>query len=633
VAIFDRLTQLAVDRREQLAGLKGKRVQIVITDGEAGGGKESRILVDFSSDDFTVARTPCEGADLTVGMMDADWWLTWKNALNPGKAAMMGKFFLSGDQALFPALTPLLVSESAEGDPPEWDGLKAPPARGKFVPYSTGRPKVPAWKPKLAALPAKLRKITPYKEYLEAKPKEKFYEEMDKIKQDGPLGYFYGIKFPYTLEQIHRYGKEWLTSALHIAGTLGKTNKVTKMEVEPFVGGSMSMKCFLHCEYKEAEEGLHAKLFCKYPFPCESEADRKVRYISRFLLNNDGPELDFARILSAGAPMRCVKYYYGDICLNTATVLLITEKLDLPSHTSDFGPYELEPIPFKSVDYLLDDPFPYYVAMTRNVARLAAWGWNGKLGKDIHTVFPPPEYPTAFFLGSKKRAQEVIVFTKECAPQLFPPGCCDKWFEDSLLETIVEVERAQRDILSFLFEAESYCGFTHENMNTDNAIFWRDEKGKVESGFIDWGRFKRNNMARGLTTGYMCTDMVEFMQERDRDLIKVFVDEFNESGGPTIKFETFWEHYLLSWLLLGLLAVDMPHQIWIGSVYTGPEGWADIKDYKDPRVFRMPNYSNGNLAMLRNFVAYWKGKDLPAFWKKWREANPPKAKKPKAKAK
>mmetsp|Transcript_87988 Transcript_87988/g.204750 ORF Transcript_87988/g.204750 Transcript_87988/m.204750 type:complete len:92 (-) Transcript_87988:84-359(-) len=87
---------------------------------------------------------------------------------------------------------------------------------------------------------------------------------------------------------------------------------------------------------------------------------------------------------------------------------------------------------------------------------------------------------------------------------------------------------------------------------------------------------------------------------------------------------------MLSWCLLGLLCVDLPHQIWITSPYTTPEGWPSIRDYKDPRVFHMPNYTNGNIAMLRNFVWYWKYKDLPAFWKKWRKAHPAMA--PKAKA-
>merc|ERR1711920_125275 len=101
--------------------------------------------------------------------------------------------------------------------------------------------------------------------------------------------------------------------------------------------------------------------------------------------------------------MGCPKYYFGDICLKTATALLITEKLPLPGPSDDFGPYELEAIPFKSVDYLLDKPFDYYDAMTRNIAKLAAWGKCGKMGKDIEQVFPAPAHPAAYFMSTKKR--------------------------------------------------------------------------------------------------------------------------------------------------------------------------------------------------------------------------------------
>merc|ERR1719323_815451 len=194
------------------------------------------------------------------------------------------------------------------------------------------------------------------------------------------------------------------------------------------------------------------------------------------------------------------------------------------------------------------------------------------MGKDILKVFEKPAHPSAYFMGTKKRCQETIFFVRENAPQLFPPGICDQWFEETLLQTMGEVERAQKEILDYLYADEKYCGFTHENMNTDNAIFWRDGEGRIESGFIDWGRFKRNNLARGLTTGYMCTDLAQLMQESDKGLCNIFCEEYMKEGGPTISKHTFWEHYMLSWLLLALLCVDLPHQIWISSPYTTVEG-------------------------------------------------------------
>jgi len=352
-------------------------------------------------------------------------------------------------------------------------------------------------------------------------------------------------------------------------------------------------------------------------------------YIARFLINNDGPEMDFARILSAGAPMKCPKYYFGDICLSTGTALLITEKLPLPGPSADFGPYELEAIPYKSVDYLLDKPFYYYDAMTRNIAQLAAWGKCGKLGKDIEEVFPPPKHPPAYFMSTKQRTEHFLEVVYKYATCLVPEEILggphgevrdDDWFVKSMRKVMPEVEKSQKPILNYLFQRGDYGGFTHQNMNTDNAMFWRDDDGNVCSGFIDWGRFKRDNFARGLNNGYMCSDLCEMVQQSDEQWIKNFIDTFQASGGPKLKFEVFWEHYMLAWLLQGLAAVDLPRQLILTeSPWMTDEGWSYIKSYKDPRVFRLPNYNNGMCAIIRNFCYYWRCRDLPGFWEDWKQ--------------
>lgn len=157
-------------------------------------------------------------------------------------------------------------------------------------------------------------------------------------------------------------------------------------------------------------------------------------------------------------------------------------------------------------------------------------------------------------------------------------------------------------------------------MNTDNAMFWRDEDGKVCSGFIDWGRFKRDNFARGLSNGYMCCDLCELVQLSDEQWIKNFIESFANAGGRKLTFDVFWEHYMLSWLLQGLSIVDNPRQLALtGSPYLIPPQSSTIKSYKDPRIFRLPQYMNGMVAMIRNFLYYWKCRDLPSFWNRWKK--------------
>merc|ERR1712050_138389 len=99
-----------------------------------------------------------------------------------------------------------------------------------------------------------------------------------------------------------------------------------------------------------------------------------------------------------------------------------------------------------------------------------------------------------------------------------------------------------------------------------------------------------------------------------------FVETLASEGGPRLEFEIIWEHYMLSWLLQGLAAVDLPRQLGLmGWKYMTPEAFKSIKSYKDPRVFRMPNYMAGCFAIIRNFAFYWKCRDLPSFWSCWKK--------------
>ena len=242
------------------------------------------------------------------------------------------------------------------------DQLKPPPPRGSFVLEGTGRARLLPWVPApaedvaAAARDPKVAQPTPFKEHLQGKFRKQWEAAVDALYASGagPVGHFYGLRFPFTLDMIEAGGAGWLTQALHAAGTLGADNAVTTMTVTPFVAGSMSLKCFLDVTYAHRFEGdgLHTSLFVKYPFRAVHEHEKKGAFITRCLMNNDGPELDFYRIVSAGAPIRSPRYYYGDICLETGTCLLITEKLELPPAHADFGPFEYEPIPYKSVDYV-----------------------------------------------------------------------------------------------------------------------------------------------------------------------------------------------------------------------------------------------------------------------------------------
>jgi len=372
-------------------------------------------------------------------------------------------------------------------------------------------------------------------------------------------------------------------------------------------------------QYEFPSEDLHERLFCKYPFEFD-ENNAQGLWNWNCVMNNDAPEIDFARLLSAGVPMRTSKYYYGDICPKTSMTLLITECLNFPETGDDFGPMELEPMLLKSHDYMLSDPMGYYDAIVRNAGRLAAWGHSGKLGRNVLKTFEYPEPPAMMAMGVKSKIPKYLFFCREVAPQLFPPNYVDEAMEKTLWDTLADIEACQKKLWNYSYADESMIGLTHQNMNPDNAFFWRDDGGRICSGFIDWGRFRQENYAQGIWMGMSCCDLTEFLQVMDAQLLKNFVEEFSKEHKPgVVTFEKMWEHWMLTTCLQALFCVNLADSsIYTSWHHTQPEGWKTIKDHHDPRVLSMPNCNAGWISMIRQFTRSWKGKDIPGWWKEWR---------------
>lgn len=512
--------------------------------------------------------------------------------------------------------------------PSEWNSYEPPPTRGKFVPKATGRAKLEPWVPQDSGLPPNLRQCTPWKKQLKGKNMKAFMEAyMHYITTEGisnaPTGYFHGLPIPHTLDMIREFGVEWLTMALHAAGTLPHDNEVVNMDVQPATGGTACKKARISVIYKNPDAALHSTFFVKFPFTVlPNEADLSKAYQVYCLWNVFGPEIDFARILSARAPMRCAKYYFGDVNMECGIFILITECLDLPEEHLDYGPLELEPIPRKAIEYCFDDPFAYYASMTRNAARLGAWCWNGKFGDDILQIFPAPELPAMFNVGTRSRIQTYLHFVTQEIAHLLPPDIIDEQFASTLVETLVEVEKAQRDIFKHLYAETKMIGLIHANMQADNAIFWRSDDGSMQSGFIDWGKVKQDTYGWELACGFYAINPPELLSAIDKMLLRIFIDELKAQGGPDISWDVMFEHYRLSWCLLAIDIIAAPEALWSSCEQAKPGAWSTIQSVQDPRVWHMPDVARGNLATIRNLAHIWKRLDLPTFFAEWRCAHP-----------
>ncbi|CAE7826442.1 unnamed protein product, partial [Symbiodinium necroappetens] len=87
-------------------------------------------------------------------------------------------------------------------------------------------------------------------------------------------GMLYGITFPWTEDMLHseEWGAEWLTKAMHAAGTLPQENRVTKVIPDKryrITTGNNGGKFLFEVEYEIPDDCLHTKLFAKIPHGME----------------------------------------------------------------------------------------------------------------------------------------------------------------------------------------------------------------------------------------------------------------------------------------------------------------------------------------------------------------------------
>ena len=61
-------------------------------------------------------------------------------------------------------------------------------------------------------------------------------------------------------------------------------------------------------------------------------------------------------------------------------------------------------------------------------------------------------------------------------------------------------------------------GLVHQNMQADNAVFWQNTDGIVQSGFIDWGKFKQDTYGWELACGFYAVDPPVFLSACDKQL-------------------------------------------------------------------------------------------------------------------
>jgi len=461
--------------------------------------------------------------------------------------------------------------------------------------------------------PAVLKMPPPFKKLSKAQLTAEAPKEMP--------GDMYGIVLPPNLAALESYGAEWLTKALHAAGTLPQDNAVKQVvkfkrlptSTELSAGGA-GPKAFMTVEYEKPDDSLHTELFVKLPW---SVTDSKVDGgddLWRFILScqNEGMEFQECtvyRFMGPIFPFKIPKYYFGDICRETTNYVLITEKVLFGGSAEymgargkkDFKPYEIMSVSEKYFDFNLEPRMRYemYFCLMRAQARVAAWDMLGKFDSLPNEVrgmnrYPPPigsfDWPVKMKPQKRetqaKSSKLVVGYYRELLGDLgkraYPKEFSDPKFLDALEEMVVDTGAYSTEINLFSSFFPHMIALQHTNLQADNAYYWRNSKGELDCGIIDWGGASPSNVSAGVLCGCLTGAEGEILHEYDVRLLRCFKDEYYRECGIELDLEEMERLWHLQYCnYVASCGISIEREIFRE---TPRKEWKDITDLMDKRV-------------------------------------------------
>ena len=409
-----------------------------------------------------------------------------------------------------------------------------------------------------------------------------------------------GLDFPVSIEALLEQGPEFLTRAFRASGALGNDNSVTTIaQAREFFGGGAGRKLALSIRYAKADPRLHTELFVKYP----RDFGDPLRDLFAPLMES---ETRFALLSRqdhfAVAVPRC---YFADYDPQTRSGILITERIA-------YGQDAIEPCHDKCLDYELEDPLAHYQALVRTIARLAGAHKSGRLGDAVESQFPhdptqikPTDRIPFDRAGLAAKIDALRAFVQRC-PRLFETHFITADFIDRFSEEAGRCLDQELAIKSFLNSQPDYIALCHWNANVDNAWFWKNPSGQLEAGLLDWGSVSQMNLAQAFF-GLICAAETDFLDAHQRSLMRLFIDEYQQHGGPALDLDAFDEYVKLSIAVLGLAwMLDAPALI-----------HAELPDVEQFSGRRDPRFSGNFLAraqlqLMTVFLNRWHHSDIGA---------------------
>lgn len=498
--------------------------------------------------------------------------------------------------------------------------------------------------------------------------KKKDFEAVVDTQEPGD---HYGRKFPHSYELFQELGPEWLTDAFRAAGTLPEDNgvKVVKevvgLSLDPTKGealGGAGVKVLLVVEYEKPNPSLHTQFFVKVPHPYTSQGNRYQVSIRDLC---DEGEIMFNRVLSAAVPLKVPKYYFGDISRKNTNCCLICEKLDFAKEwksLDEFAPFEIFPMCDKNKDYNIPDKGrSMYPALGTAMGKLVGAYHSGKMGSKerlarlfygasedvagrLSEGWPPawlqsPSPETLQFLEAQSEQNVQLMqgmclvacdFMLNVCPGLFPTELKDRQYLKQFLKQVSHVAQYQTEIDAYMGSCADCFSLVHGNLQIDNAFFYKNEKGEVEAGLLDWGGVSHSNAVNAMVRNWIAAEP-EVMDDVDEQILDRFIQACQASGGPKLDKSKVLYMARLTQATFGFAMATHLSQIYKLYPKADPV-WKDIKDRWDSRVEGVFNmrYPTSN---WKNFLLLWKSKKRSPYkvFLKWLSENKwlPKKKAPK----
>ncbi len=413
---------------------------------------------------------------------------------------------------------------------------------------------------------------------------------------DWVPGDIFGFDLPAHPEALKAAGPEFLTRAFRATGALGPDNSVTAIGAfEEWTRGGTGVKALLSVTYERDEPGLPRDLFVKF----SRNFHDKVRDSGSFHMP---PEVRLA-ILSRepGFPVAVPQCLYADIQQETATGLIISERIP-------YGEEPVEPHHPKCMDHILDDPFAHYSLLIANLAHLSGTHKSGGFGDVVENQFPL----NLAMLKARGGQPDIALLSKRINrlaeflstyPHLVPAHISDRAFLDRFCADAPRVAEQQQDLAQFLYSQPDFIAFCHMNANIDNAWFWREPDGSLQSGLIDWGSVGQMSVASSI---WGCVGAAE-SETHDHyldDLLGIFVDEYARAGGPVLDVAEVAQHLEMHVMSSALYMTTAPPAI----LREVPDP-SVVADRYDP-VFTQNETARVQLKVTISALNLWQTRDL-----------------------